>query len=78
MRLEYLGQLIEIGVADDAKCRDTRNGLWHDAAVDFAASAQLTILGIDVPVIPREQLLTYKRRLDRAVDRSDIGELTAG
>lgn len=78
MRLEYGGQPIEIGVADDAKYRDTRHGRWHDAAVDFAASEQLMVLGMEVPVMPREQLLVYKRRLDRPVDRADLGELAAG
>jgi hypothetical protein len=29
-------------------------------------------------VMPREQLLLYKRRLNRPVDRADVRELTSG
>jgi hypothetical protein len=78
MRLEYGGQPIEIAVGDDAKYRDSRLGEWHDAAVDYAASERLNVLGVDVPVIPRHQLLSYKRRLDRAIDRVDVEEITGG
>jgi hypothetical protein len=76
MRLEYAGQPIEVGIADDAKYRDARQGRWHGAGVDFKASEYLEVLGVEVPVIPREQLLLYKRRLNRPVDRADIKELT--
>lgn len=78
MRLEYGGQPIEIAVGDDAKYRDSRLGEWHDAAVDYAASERLNVLGVSVPVIPRYQLLSYKRRLDRTVDRADVEEITVG
>ena len=78
MRLEYGGQRIEIAVGDDAKYRDSRLGEWHDAAVDYGASERLDVLGVDVPVMPRHQLLSYKRRLDRTVDRADVQEIAEG
>ena len=77
MRLEYAGQPIEIGVSDDARFKDDRDGGWHNAAVDYDASERLNVLGVEVPVMPREQLLAYKRRLDRPVDRADVRELMA-
>lgn len=77
MRLDYGGQTIEIAVGDDAKYRDGR-GAWHDAAVDYAASEFMDVLGVIVPVMPRHQLLSYKRRLDRTVDRADVHEITRG
>lgn len=78
MRLEYSGQPIEIGVSDDARYRDVRQDQWHGAAVDYEASERLDVLGVEVPVMPREQLLAYKHSLDRPVDRADVRELTAG
>ncbi len=78
MRLEYRGQPIEIGVSDDARYRDGRKDRWHDAAVDYNASERLDVLGVEVPVMPRAQLLACKLRLDRPVDRADVRELTAG
>lgn len=78
MRLEYNGQRIEIGVSDDAHYRDVRQDRWHEAAVDYEASERLNVLGVEVPIMPREQLLAYKHRLDRPVDRADVRGLTAG
>jgi len=77
MRLEYGGQTIEIAVGDGAKYRDSR-GAWHDAAVDYAASELIDVLGVTVPVMPRHQLMSYKRRLDRTVDRADVHEIARG
>jgi hypothetical protein len=77
MRLEFLGQPIEIGVSDDAMYRGGREDRWHDAAVDYNASERLAVFGVEVPVMPRAQLLAYKLRLDRPVDRADVRELTA-
>lgn len=55
-----------------------RQDRWHEAAVDYEASERLNVLGVEVPIMPREQLLAYKHRLDRPVDRADVRGLTAG
>ena len=78
MRLEYAGQAIELGVADSAKYRDAAAGRWRDAAIDFAAGEPHELFGVRVPVMPRDPLTVYKRRLARAVDRADVEEITDG
>ena len=75
MKLEYEGRPIELGGADGARYFDRQAGLWREAGIRFDASADTTIFGIRVPIMPLDQLLEYKRRLDRDVDRQDIAEI---
>jgi hypothetical protein len=77
MKLEYEGQSIELGGADGARYFDRQAGQWRDAGIRFDVSVGRTLFGIRLPVMPLEQLIEYKRRLDRDVDRQDIGEMTA-
>jgi hypothetical protein len=78
MQLEYGGEVIELGVADGAKYWDSRAGRWRDAAVDFKAAEIHELYGISVPVMPRKELLTYKERLGREVDRADVEAILTG
>lgn len=78
MQLEYRGQAIELGIADGARYRDARAGRWREAAVDFGAAETHELFGVRVPVMPREQLVAYKRRLRRAVDRADLAAMASG
>jgi hypothetical protein len=47
------------------------------AAIDFDASETHTLFGVDVPVMPQDALATYKRRLDRAADHTDLRQMQA-
>lgn len=78
MQLEYAGRTIEIGVADDARYRDVRAGRWRHADIDFEAADARDVFGVRVPVMARDRLIAYKRRLGRAVDRADVEALTGG
>lgn len=69
------GIQIEIGFDDEARYREAHTGAWRDQRIDYSASVQRTVLGHTVPVMPLAQLIDYKRRLDREVDRQDIAEL---
>jgi hypothetical protein len=51
--------------------------VWREARIDFDLSVERSVAGVRVPVMPLEQLIDYKRRLDREVDRLDIAELVA-
>jgi hypothetical protein len=75
MKLHYLGQPIEIGGADGARYFDRQASLWREAGIRFDASVERTILGIRLPVMPLGQLIEYKQRLDRDVDRLDVAEI---
>ncbi len=42
---------------------------------DFAHSVPRRVFGIEIPVMPFDQLVSYKRALDRMVDRRDLMEM---
>lgn len=75
MALEQEGQRIEVGVAEAARYRDRASGAWCDASIDFGASVSHAVWGVEVPVMPRAQLIDTKRRLDREVDRRDLADI---
>lgn len=75
MKLEYGGYEIEFAGAEGARFFDRLTGVWRDAGIDFDASVHRRVCDIAIPVIPVAQLVSYKRALDRDVDRQDIAEL---
>ena len=75
MTLEYDGQRIELGGADGARHFDRQRGVWVDVKVDFAQSVPRDVFGIEIPVMPFEQLVAYKGALNRKVDRRDLMEM---
>jgi len=75
MKLEYAGQCIELGAAEDVRIRNGATGQWVREPVDLGAGELKEVFGLRVPVITRERLLAYKRRLRRPVDLADIEDL---
>jgi len=73
MTLEYQGQLIDI--TGEAQIFDRNNSRWVDQAVDYTKSSHMNIYGITVPVIRKEDLVAYKAKLLRDVDKKDIESL---
>lgn len=75
MALVRAGWRIEIAGAESARLRDAESGNWIPAGIDFDRSVPLQVDRVTIPVMPRAELLAYKRRLDREVDRADVAEL---
>ncbi|MGD8329539.1 MAG: hypothetical protein PVJ49_08880 [Acidobacteriota bacterium] len=75
MALEHDGVRIELGGADDARYFDRSAGCWRDVAIDYGAAQVLEVLGVDVPLMARTELIAYKQALDRPVDRRDLKEI---
>jgi hypothetical protein len=75
MKLSYAGQRIELGGAEDVRIFDHRTGQWAEQDIDLSKAEMRKVLGVEVPVMPFEQLVAYKRRLNRAVDRQDLAEM---
>ena len=76
VKLSYAGQQIEFGDATDAYFFDRAARRWVRQEIDFGASVWRDVLGVRVPVMPLPELIAYKRRLDREVDRMDLAELS--
>lgn len=75
VKLSYAGQPIEFGDSTDAYFFDRSTGTWIRHEIDFERSIWCEVLGVRVPVIPRAELIAYKRQLDRDVDRLDLDEI---
>ena len=75
MTLHHHGQEIDLGGAYQTKIFNQSTGKWHQLFTDFSKSVSIEILGSKVPVIPRNDLLAYKKILARPVDLVDIREI---
>ncbi|MFC6672306.1 nucleotidyltransferase [Marinobacterium aestuariivivens] len=71
----YEGTKVEVGNAEDAMIFDAGSGQWVALAIDFSRACDVEVLGITVPAMRIEDLISYKRILDRPVDREDIAEI---
>lgn len=75
-QLIYQSQKIEIGLFPGTKIRSSENDVWYELKTDFSASVTKSYLGMEVPVIPIYDLISYKRILGREVDLIDVQELS--
>ena len=74
MTLKFEGQEIDICGAG-IKIRDHNSGEWRNSSTDFSKFEMKEVYGINVPVIRREDLITYKKVLGRKVDQEDVAFL---
>ncbi|MBS0289286.1 MAG: hypothetical protein JSS07_04515 [Proteobacteria bacterium] len=75
MTLSYEGQEIDLTDGKHVKVYNSITNEWIDFATDFSNSCYLDALGVKVPVIPRKDLIAYKKIVGRPVDLSDIQEI---
>lgn len=73
--LDHSGEEIELADAGSTRYRAGPDAPWFDAEVDFENPVRRRAFGVDLPVMPVEDLLRYKRRLGRTVDRKDVADL---
>lgn len=74
--LAYGGQTIEICGGDSLRMLDHESGEWVDAPTDFTKVERRQVLGVDVSLITKEELLAYKRLGGREVDVTDVEQIT--
>lgn len=70
--LNYKGQEIDIGNGDNTKIFDNRKNDWHNISLDYSNPTIKDLLGLRLPVIPKDKLIEYKTILARVVDAVDI------
>lgn len=73
MTLEYKGQLIDI--TGEGQIFDRSRSSWVDQVVNYEKSNNMEVYGMTVPVISKEDLLAYKAKLMRDVDKKDVDYL---
>ncbi|MGK5741543.1 hypothetical protein [Micromonospora sp. URMC 103] len=78
MKIDYGPVRIEIGdTSSEPELFDRIAHRWVRQHIDFTRSTSRTAFGMVLPVMPLEELLSYKAALSRPVDLLDIEELTA-
>ncbi len=76
--LNYQGVQIEIAESTASpRFYNHRDGRWEDQVIDFTASTLVFVYGVEVAIMPKDELLAYKSMLDREVDHVDIEQMTA-
>ena len=70
--LNHESQEIDISGGDTLKICDARTGEWKLSPTDFSNVEQREIFGIKVPVISREDLISYKSMLQGEHQSVDI------
>lgn len=76
VKLTYAGQAIEFGDSTDAFFFDPVSKEWTRQVITYEQSEWREVLGVQVPVMPRLELIQYKQRLGRPVDLLDLQEIT--
>src|SRR5258708_4045809 len=78
LALNYQGMQIEIAESTtNPRFYNHRDGRWEDQHIDFAVSTRISLYGVEVAIMPKDELLAYKAMLDREVDHLDIEQMTA-
>lgn len=78
LALDYHGMQIEIAESTtNPRFYNHRDGRWESQVIDFAASTRMLLYGVEVAIMPMDELLAYKSMLDREVDHLDIAQMTA-
>jgi hypothetical protein len=76
--LNYQGMQIDIAESStNPRFYNHRDGRWEDQPIDFAASTLTQLYGIEIAIMPKDELLAYKAMLKREVDRLDIEQITS-
>lgn len=76
LTLRYHGQPIDIGGAYNVRIRNKANGAWESYVTDLSLAQIHTVLGIDVPVVRKEELISYKMKVARPTDVADIQQIS--
>ncbi len=75
MTLKYKGQEIDLCGRDNMKIFDYHKKKWIKLRRNFLQRTMKYLYGFKVPVESKNELLAYKKKLWRKVDRIDIGQI---
>ncbi len=75
LTLDYHGQPIDIGGAYDVKIKNKDTGKWEIYPTDFSKSQIHEIFGIQIPVVTKEELISYKSKVARLTDLEDVRQI---
>jgi len=70
------GGITEVGSADGPKIFDAGNKTWVPLNIDFSRCTTVHLLGLELPLMPKDDLVQYKSVLSRPVDIEDVRAIT--
>lgn len=73
LALSYKNQKIDIAGRDTIRFFDGEE--WVSAHRDLTENTLMEVYGLKVPVIPKDRLIAYKKKLGREVDMHDVDAL---
>lgn len=76
LKADYQGQRIELGDSSTTpRFFSARDSFWEKQRIDYASPTSARIFGVEVEVIPKDELIRYKASLGREVDLVDIDQM---
>lgn len=72
VQFKYEGIKVEVGNADGAQIFDVASQTWVPLHIEFDRYETASVLGLELPLMLREDLIRYKTMLSRPVDIDDI------
>ena len=76
LELKYKGQEIGLAGTTTGKIFDKKKGRWTKFKADFSKINKKKVYGKEVKVIGKKDLIAYKSKIQRRVDKQDVKELT--
>ena len=75
MTLNYQGQEIDLSSSEDVMIFNQNTKAWEELPTDLSQAEKVDLMGVEIYVISKENLLFYKKKLRRQVDLLDIEAL---
>lgn len=75
MTLDYNGQDVDLSGINQTKIFNEETGLWVELTDNLSSAVICDVLGLQLPVIPKQSLIAYKQILLRPEDIIDINEM---
>ena len=76
LSLIYKGQEIDICGIETQRLFNQKTGKWFKRNIDLTRANRKKVFSLFVPVIPRKDLISYKKKLGRDMDVQDVQALS--
>ncbi len=77
VKFDYHGQDVEVGSDKNCKILDHRSSKWVTKNISFENYERKEIYGVAVRVMAKNDLVAYKKLLNREVDIDDVTQIDA-
>ena len=72
VQFKYEGVKVEVGSSDGPRIFDANRQTWVPLSIDFSRYATVSLLGLELPLMLKDDLVQYKTALSRPVDIEDV------